>query len=88
MTPVPAHGQPELVAPVAAVRQGRSFEVVERLYQVRNQDISNLTIVEGDTGLILFDPLISAERSRVALELYVERRPRQPVVAVLYSHSH
>ena len=70
------------------VRKGGLFKVVDRLYQVRNQDISNLTIIEGDTGLILMDPLISVETARAALELYFEHRPRKPVVAVLHSHSH
>jgi len=30
--------------------KGGLFRVVDRLYQVRNADISNLTIIEGDTG--------------------------------------
>ena len=50
--------------------KGGLFKVADRIYQVRNQDISNLTIVEGDTGLIVFDPLISTETARAALELY------------------
>ena len=41
------------------VVQGGLYKVVDRLYQVRSADLSNLTIVEGDTGLIVFDPLIS-----------------------------
>ncbi len=70
------------------VSQGGLFEVVPRMYQVRNADLSNLTIVEGDSGLIVFDPLISAECATAAMELYFAHRPRKPVVAVLYSHSH
>ncbi|QLA21110.1 alkyl/aryl-sulfatase [Desulfolutivibrio sulfoxidireducens] len=68
--------------------KGGLFRVVDRLYQVRNADLSNLTIIEGDTGLIVVDPLISVETARAALELYYAHRPRRPVVAVLYSHSH
>jgi alkyl sulfatase BDS1-like metallo-beta-lactamase superfamily hydrolase len=49
--------------------KGGLFKVADRLYQVRNADISNLTIVEGDTGLILMDPLVSPECARAALEL-------------------
>lgn len=67
------------------------FKVCERLYQVRGIDISNMTIIEGDTGLILIDPLVSTEVARAALALYREHRPEQahkPVVAVVYSHSH
>ncbi|CAN5901427.1 alkyl sulfatase dimerization domain-containing protein [soil metagenome] len=64
------------------------FKVTDRVYQVRGFDLSNLTIVEGDTGLILIDPLISTETARAALDLYLASRPRKPVVAVIYSHSH
>lgn len=68
--------------------KGGLFKVVDGLYQVRNADISNLTIYEGKTGIILADPLVSAETARAALELYYAHRPRRPVKAVLYSHSH
>jgi alkyl sulfatase BDS1-like metallo-beta-lactamase superfamily hydrolase len=67
------------------------FKVCERLYQVRGFDISNMTIIEGDSGLILIDPLTTAEVARAGLALYREHRPEQahkPVVAVVYSHSH
>lgn len=70
------------------VVRGGLYKVVDRLYQVRSADLSNLTIVEGDTGLIVFDPLISVEPARAAMNLYYEHRPRKPVVAVVYSHSH
>ncbi|MBQ7618409.1 MAG: MBL fold metallo-hydrolase, partial [Desulfovibrio sp.] len=64
------------------------FKVTERLYQVRNADISNLTIIEGDTGLIIVDPLVSAENAAAALKLYYAHRPVKPVKYVIYSHSH
>jgi len=70
------------------VLEGGLFEVTDRLYQVRNQDLSNLTLVEGESGLIVIDPLISTETARAALELYFAHRPRRPVVAVVHSHSH
>jgi len=68
--------------------KGGLFKVVDRLYQVRNADLSNLTILEGDSGVIVVDPLVSAETAQAALELYFAHRPRRPVVAVIYSHSH
>ena len=46
------------------------FQVTDRVYQVRGFDISNMTIIEGDRGLIVIDPLISAEIARAGLELY------------------
>ena len=64
------------------------FKVTDRIYQVRGLDISNLTIIEGDSGLILIDPLLSNETAKAALELYLANRPAKAVVAVIYSHSH
>ena len=68
--------------------QGGLYEVVPGLYQVRTLDLSNITFAEGEDGLVAFDPLISAETARAALDLYYEHRPRKPIVAVVYSHSH
>lgn len=64
------------------------FKVTERVYQVRGLDIANLTIIEGDTGLILIDPLLSNETAKAALDLYLQNRPAKPVAAVIYTHSH
>ncbi|OEF04969.1 alkyl/aryl-sulfatase [Vibrio genomosp. F10] len=64
------------------------FEVVPGVYQVRGADLSNMTIVEGDEGLTIYDPLVSAETAAAALELYYQHRPEKPIVAVLYTHSH
>ncbi|MGO4154060.1 alkyl/aryl-sulfatase [Cupriavidus sp. YAF13] len=64
------------------------FKVTDRLYQVRGADLSNMNIIEGDTGIIVMDPLITAETARAALALYYAHRPRKPVVAVIYTHSH
>jgi alkyl sulfatase BDS1-like metallo-beta-lactamase superfamily hydrolase len=64
------------------------FKVTERVYQVRGFDISNMTIIEGDTSLIIIDVLLTAETARAALELYYQHRPNKPVGTVIYSHSH
>ena len=64
------------------------FKVTDRLYQLRGFDIANMTVIEGDSGLILIDPLTTAEVARAALGLYFAHRPRKPVVAVIYTHSH
>jgi alkyl sulfatase BDS1-like metallo-beta-lactamase superfamily hydrolase len=86
--PAPPTVNPSLWRQSQLCANGGLFKVVDRLYQVRNHDISNLTIVEGDTGLIVFDPLISVECAQAALALYFEHRPKKPVVAVVYSHTH
>lgn len=64
------------------------YEVVEGIYQVRGLDLSNISFVEGDTGVIVIDPLISTETAAAALQLYREHRGERPVVAVIYTHSH
>ncbi|MEB3022070.1 alkyl/aryl-sulfatase [[Mycobacterium] crassicus] len=70
-----------------AARQGL-YEVVEGIYQVRGFDISNITFVEGDTGIIVIDPLICTEVAAAALALYRAHRGDRPVKAVIYTHSH
>ena len=70
-----------------AAKQGL-YEVVEGIYQVRGLDLSNITFVEGDSGVIVIDPLISTECAAAALALYREHRGDRPVVAVIYTHSH
>ncbi len=64
------------------------FEVCDRMYQVRGFDLANITIIEGDTGLILIDPLTVCESAAAALALYREHRGDRPVRCVIYSHSH
>ena len=68
-------------------RQGL-YEVLPGIYQVRGLDISNVSFVEGDTGLIVIDPLTSTEVAAAALQLYRTHRGGRPVVAVIYTHSH
>ena len=64
------------------------FEVTDGIYQVRGYDLSNLSIIEGDTGVIVIDPLISTETAAAALALYRKHRGDRPVVAVIHTHSH
>ncbi len=64
------------------------YEVVPGIYQVRGLDLSNISFVEGDTGLIVIDPLVSTEVAAAALQLYCTHRGERPVVAVIYTHSH
>jgi len=53
------------------------FKVCDRVYQVRGADASNITFIEGDTGLIVVDPLISTECAKTALDLYYQHRPEK-----------
>jgi alkyl sulfatase BDS1-like metallo-beta-lactamase superfamily hydrolase len=64
------------------------FRVTDRVYQVRGFDVSNMTIIVGDTGFIIVDPLTSEETARAALTLVHRRIGGRPVRAVIYTHSH
>ncbi len=87
-TPAPDTVHPSLWRQSQLVLRDGLYKVTERIYQVRNADLSNMTVIEGDTGLIVVDPLISAENAAAALDLYYAHRPRKPVKTVIYSHSH
>jgi alkyl sulfatase BDS1-like metallo-beta-lactamase superfamily hydrolase len=64
------------------------FEVVPGVYQVRGLDIANMTLIEGDSGVIVVDTLTSIEGAHAAMELYFEHRGRRPVAAVIFTHTH
>ena len=65
------------------------YEIVSGIYQVRAFDLSNVTFVEGEKGIIVVDPLISCECAKAALDIYQEHRGHgRPVTGMIYSHSH
>lgn len=84
----PAEVNPSLWRQAQLNRQTGLYQVAEDIYQVRGFDISNLSIIVGDTGYIIVDPLLTQEPARAALEFAFEHLPQRPVVAVIYSHSH
>ncbi len=85
---VPATANPSLWRQGQLVARQGLYEVTDGIYQVRGLDLSNMSLIEGDTGVIVIDPLISAEVAAAALALYRAHRGDRPVVAVIYSHSH
>ncbi len=87
-TDAPSTAHPSLWRQARLNRYHGLFEVTSRIYQVRGFDLANMTIIEGDTGLIIIDPLTCKETAHAALDLYLAHRPAKPVVAVIYSHSH
>ncbi len=64
------------------------FLVSPGIYQVRGFDISSMTLVRGDTGWIVIDPLSSVEPARAAMALVNRSLGSYPVKAVIYSHPH
>ncbi|MQY13529.1 putative alkyl/aryl-sulfatase YjcS [Streptomyces sp. RB5] len=64
------------------------YEVTGGVYQIRGFDLSNMTLVEGERGVVVVDPLISAECAAEGLALYRAHRGPRPVTAVVFTHSH
>ena len=64
------------------------FEVTDGIYQVRSFDIANMTLIRGETGWVIIDPLTSSESSAAALELANQHLGERPVKAVIHTHSH
>src|SRR5262252_2392817 len=64
------------------------FEVVGGVYQVRGLDIANMTLIEGDSGVIVVDTLTSIEGAAAGMQLYFRHRGQRPVVAVIFTHTH
>ncbi|MFF4901931.1 alkyl/aryl-sulfatase [Streptomyces sp. NPDC001068] len=84
----PATANPSLWRQSRLCSEHGLFEVTEGIYQVRGFDLSNMTIVEGERGVLVIDPLLCAETAAAALALYRAHRGERPVTAVLYTHSH
>lgn len=64
------------------------FTIHPKIHQVRNYDISNMTLIEGEKGWIIIDPLLSVETARACLALANKHLGERPVTAVIYTHSH
>ena len=64
------------------------FKITENIYQVRGYDLSNFTVIKGDTGWIVFDPLLTPATAKAALKLVNDTLGQRPVTGVVYSHAH
>jgi alkyl sulfatase BDS1-like metallo-beta-lactamase superfamily hydrolase len=79
---------PSLWRQSALVARQGLYEVTDGIYQVRGLDLSNVTFVEGRSGVIVIDPLVSKECAAAALGLYRRHRGDRPVTGVIHTHSH
>jgi len=64
------------------------YEVTDGIYQIRSFDIANMTLIRGDKGWIIIDPLTCSETARAGLELANKHLGKRPVTAVIHTHSH
>ncbi|MET7767584.1 alkyl sulfatase dimerization domain-containing protein [Nocardia sp. NPDC005366] len=86
--PCPSSVHPGLWRQSGLVLEQGLFEVTGGIYQIRGLDLSNMTLVEGDSGVVVIDPLISAETAAAGLALYRAHRGDRPVTGLVYTHSH
>lgn len=79
---------PSLWRHMKLLRKHGLFKVTDNVWQVRGFDVSNMTVIKGDTGWILIDPLTTRDSAAAALALVNGQLGTRPVTAVIYSHSH
>ncbi|NCF17584.1 MAG: MBL fold metallo-hydrolase [Haliea sp.] len=84
----PASVNPSLWRQASLNKINGLFKVTDRVFQVRGYDLSNMSIIEGDTGWIIVDPLTSQETAAAALALAQEHLGVKPIVAVIFTHGH
>jgi alkyl sulfatase BDS1-like metallo-beta-lactamase superfamily hydrolase len=84
----PASADPNLWRQGQLGRIAGLFEIVPGFYQLRGFDLSNMHVIEGREGIVVIDPLVSAETAAAALALYREHRGERPVTGLVYTHSH
>jgi alkyl sulfatase BDS1-like metallo-beta-lactamase superfamily hydrolase len=70
------------------IRRGGLYKVVDGVFQVRNNDIANLTVIEGPDGLVIVDCMASVEGAAQGMAMIREHVSDKPVAAVVYTHTH
>ena len=86
--PAPESVNPSLWRQSRLMAKHGLFRVSDRVFQVRGFDISVMTVILGDRGYILVDPLLSVETARAALALVRQKLGDRPVTGLIYTHSH
>jgi alkyl sulfatase BDS1-like metallo-beta-lactamase superfamily hydrolase len=67
------------------------YKVTDGIYQIRGTDLSNMTLIRGKTGWIVYDVLLTKEAAQQSIKFAFEHLPEGntlPIVAMIYSHSH
>jgi len=64
------------------------YEVVDGIYQVRSYDLTTMSVIRGDKGWIVIDPMTMTESASAAMDLVNSELSERPVTAVIYTHSH
>ena len=86
--PAPDTVHPSLWRHMRYLKHHGLYQVSENVWQVRGFDLSNMTIIRGQSGWIVIDPLTGVETAKAAMALVNQTLGTRPVSAVIYSHSH
>lgn len=84
----PATVNPSLWRHQKLLSRNGLYKLSDDMWQVRGFDISNMTVIKGQTGWILIDPLTSRDSAAAALALVNANLGQRPVTGVIYTHSH
>ena len=88
-TKAPAEVNPSLWRQEQLNNYAGLFEVVAgKIYQIRGFDLSVMTLIQGKTGWIVIDPLVSAETAKAGLDTLHKHVNNMPVSAIIFTHSH
>ncbi|MFI8483619.1 alkyl/aryl-sulfatase [Streptomyces rubrogriseus] len=86
--PAPDSVHPSLWRQSQLMAKSGLYRIAEHVFQVRNNDIANLTVIEGHTGLVVIDCTGSVESAAQSMSMIREHVSDQPVAAVVYTHTH
>ncbi|WP_410874582.1 alkyl/aryl-sulfatase [Nocardia sp. A7] len=86
--PAPDSVNPSLWRQSQLMHKGGLYEVTKGIYQVRNNDLGNLTVVEGDDGIVVIDCMAGVESAAQGMAMIREHVTDKPVAAVIYTHTH
>lgn len=64
------------------------FQVTDGVYQVRGFDLSNMSLIRGERGWIIVDPLTTRETAAAAMAFARQHLGDDPITAVIMTHSH
>ncbi len=79
---------PSLWRHAQLVNRGGLFKVTDKIYQIRGQDLVNLTVIETNGGIVLYDVEYTTDTLAKSIELYEKHRGKKPLKGVIISHSH
>lgn len=84
----PATVNPSLWRQSKLIMHRGLYKVTEGVYQLRGFDLANMSIIEGDKGWIVVDPLTNESTGAQALAFAREHLGDKPVTAIIFTHSH